>query len=73
MPQFWCCCLAADDTVVWGTYVDAPDLDAAIIAAHIACQEHSKTTTSRVEVWLGEDRLHVTSPRDNSGPVWTPP
>jgi hypothetical protein len=73
LAEFRCLCLASDDTVVWETLVEAPNLQAAIIAAHVACQEHSKTTTSRVEIWLGDDKLHVSPPHENRPPTWTPP
>ena len=74
VPQFWCCCLATDDTVRLGVRkIDAWTSTPLSLPAHIACQEHSKTTTSRVEIWLGEDGVYVPPPRDNSGRVWTPP
>ena len=73
MSEFRCVCLASDGTVAWEILIDAPNLQAAIIAAHVACQEHFSTTTSRVEVWLGDDRLYVSPPPDDSGPTWTPP
>jgi hypothetical protein len=73
VPEFRCFCLASDDKVVWETLVEAQNLDAAIVAAHVACQDHFKTTTSRVEVWLDGGKLYVSPPPDDSGPTWTPP
>lgn len=73
MAEFRCLCLTVDNAVAWETLVQAPNLQAAIIAAHVACQEHFRTTTSRVEVWLGEDRLYVSPTPDGRAPTWTPP
>jgi hypothetical protein len=45
--------------VAWGLHLEARNLEAAIEAAHRACQEHLKTTTSKVEIWQGADRPHI--------------
>ncbi len=66
MPQYRCFCLTADDRVAWGLHLDATTLEAAIEAAHRACQEHLKTSSSRVEIWRGAYKLHVGSRTKNS-------
>ena len=60
VPKFRAFCLTPDDRIEWGLIVHASNLQAAISAAHRACQEHFKTSTSRVEIWQGADKLHIT-------------
>lgn len=62
MPRYRCFCLDGSNRILWGTFVEAKDLSGAIIKAHAACQEHFKTTKSRVQIWQGAKLLH-TSPK----------
>jgi hypothetical protein len=61
VSRFRCFCLTADDRVAWGLHLEATNLEAAIEAAHRACQEHLKTSESKVEIWRGANRLHIGS------------
>ena len=66
MPRYRCFCLVADDRVAWGLHLDARNLEAAIEAAHQACQAHLKASTSRVEIWRGANKLYVGSKTEDS-------
>ena len=59
VPRYRCFCLTDDDRVMWGLHVDAPDVEAAVEAAHRACQEHLKTASTGVEIWRGAKKLRV--------------
>jgi hypothetical protein len=61
VPRYRCFCLTEDDRVAWGLRLDARSLEAAIAAAHRACEDHLKTSSSRVEIWRGAKKLHVSS------------
>ena len=61
MPQYRCFCLTEEDRVAWGLHLEAKNLEAAIEAAHRACQEHLHASSSRVEIWCGANKLHVSS------------
>jgi hypothetical protein len=66
VPQYRCFCLTEDDRVEWGLHLEAKNLDAAIEAAHRACQEHLHSSSSRVEIWRGANKLHVSARTKNS-------
>src|SRR5450432_1178850 len=61
VPQYRCFCLTEEDRVAWGLHLEAKTLEAAIEAAHRACQEHLHASSSRVEIWRGANKLHVSS------------
>jgi hypothetical protein len=61
VPQYRCFCLTEEDRVAWGLNLEAKNLRAAIEAAHRACQEHLHASPSRVEIWCGANKLHVSS------------
>ena len=66
VPRYRCFCLTEDDRVAWGLHLEAANLDLAVEAAHRACREHLHTSTSRVEVWQGAEKLYVGSETKNS-------
>jgi hypothetical protein len=63
VPRYRCFCLTDDDRVQWGLHVQARNLADATIEAHRACQDHLGTTHSRVEIWKGAQKLHVSPER----------
>ena len=73
MPRYRCFCLTDDDKIAWGTHVQSKTLKAAIIAGHRACQKHSGSTFSRVEIWLGNRKLHTSPERFARRATWIDP
>ena len=65
VPKFRAFCLTPDDRIEWGLTIDAPNLQAAIVAAHRACQEHFRTSESRVEIWLRAYKLYTSPPEQD--------
>jgi hypothetical protein len=65
VPKFRAFCLTPDDRIEWGLTIDAPNLQAAIAAAHRACQEHFRTSKSRVEIWRRADKLYTSPPEQD--------
>ena len=65
VPKFRAFCLTPDDRIEWGLTIDAPNLQAAIAAAHRACQEHFRTSASRVEIWRRADKLYTSPPEQD--------
>jgi hypothetical protein len=63
VPKYRAYCLTPDDRIEWGRTIHAPNLETAIEAAHRACQDHSHTSSSRVEIWRGNNKVYV-SPHD---------
>jgi hypothetical protein len=59
VPKYRAYCLTPDDRVEWGPIIHAPNLQAAIAAAHRACQDHFNTSSSRVEIWRGADKAYI--------------
>ncbi len=65
MREFRYYCLSHEDRILAGAHITAPDLAAAIRAAHEGCRIHPKNPTDRVEIWQGQQRLYASAPADN--------
>jgi hypothetical protein len=63
VPKYRAYCLTPDDRIEWGRIIQAPSLEAAIAAAHRACQDHFNTSCSKVEIWRRANKVYV-SPQD---------
>ena len=61
MPKYRAYCLTPDDRIEWGRLIQAPNLQTAIDAAHRACQDHFNTSSSRVEIWRGANKVYIGS------------
>lgn len=59
MLHFRYYCLTAQNRIVLGDHLAAPDLDAAIQAAYAACRTHPHFPSSRIEVWQGTELLYA--------------
>jgi len=66
VAKFRCFCLTGDDRIAWGLHIEARDLEAAIQAAHRACQEHLNSLSSRIEIWQGSQKLYDSPKIDTS-------
>ena len=54
MAEFRFYCLNDQDHIVLGETLDVLDLEAAIQAAYQACHDHPRFSSSRIEVWQGD-------------------
>ena len=61
VPKYRAYCLTPDDRIEWGRLIHVPNLQAAIEAAHRACQDHFNTSSSRVEIWRGANKVYTSS------------
>jgi hypothetical protein len=57
MPFFRAYCLDADDRVIMGEDVEAPELTTAIDAARRMCIKYPGAHPERLEVWEGTSRV----------------
>jgi hypothetical protein len=68
VQQFRYYCLSDADHIIFGADLSAPDLCAAIAAAHGLCGDHPRSTSGRIEIWQGGRRLYASPATDHDGP-----